>query len=61
MIRKQPAKNYGFPCEIVLRTWGKNQWATHFHNLVDGGFYHGHYFSNYSDAIADFKKRVSKE
>ena len=46
------------PGSVVLRKWGE-QWATHFYNDQDGGFHHGHYFSNLPDAETDFNRRVS--
>lgn len=49
------------PGEITLREWGEGQWVTHFHNLQDNGYYHGHYFSDLAQAEADFEERVRKE
>jgi hypothetical protein len=36
------------------------QYATHFYNSQDGGFHHGHYFTNLSNAEADFARRVTE-
>jgi len=46
------------PGSVVLRQFGE-RYATHFYNDQDGGFHHGHYFSNLPDAEADFNRRVS--
>ena len=56
-----PQKPATPPGEITLREWceGK-EWATHFHNLEDGGYYYGHYFTNLEEAEADFQEQVKK-
>jgi hypothetical protein len=47
------------PGFVTLRQWGE-QYATHFYNSQDGGFHHGHYFTNLSNAEADFARRVTE-
>jgi hypothetical protein len=44
---------------VTLTQWGA-QWATHFYNEQDGGFHHGHYFTNLNDAEADLARRVAE-
>ncbi|MEG4009905.1 hypothetical protein QUA41_28630 [Microcoleus sp. Pol11C1] len=44
---------------LVLTQWG-GQWATHFYNEQDGGFHHGHYFNNLTDAEVDFAHRLTE-
>lgn len=48
------------PGEITLREWGTDEWVTHFHNLQDGGYYYGHYFTDLAQAEADYEKRVNE-
>ena len=49
------------PSEIVLRYVGGYQpYATHFHNMRDGGYYWGHYFADLQQARADFIERCTK-
>jgi hypothetical protein len=47
------------PGFVTLRQLGQ-QYATHFYNSQDGGFHHGHYFTNLSNAEADFARRVTE-
>lgn len=50
------------PGEIVLRELREGkEWATHFHNLQDSGYYHGHYFTSLAEAEADYEKRLREE
>ncbi len=35
-------------------------YVTHFHNLQDGGYYHGHYFETEQEARKDFTARVNQ-
>jgi hypothetical protein len=60
IIKSHPVAGDGTqaPGCLVLRKFGE-QYATHFYNEQDGGFHHGHYFSNLPDAEADFARRVS--
>lgn len=48
------------PGEITLREWKEGEWVTHFHNLQDGGYYHGHYFTDLAEAEADYDQRVKE-
>jgi hypothetical protein len=48
------------PGRITLREWGKEEWATHFYNAQDGGFYYGHYFTDLREAEANFELRVKE-
>lgn len=49
------------PGRITLREWRPNEeWVTHFHNLQDGGFYYGRYFTNFGEAEANFEQRVKE-
>ena len=61
IIKAHPVPGDGAqaPGFLTLRQWGQ-QYATHFYNSQDGGFHHGHYFSNLPDAEADFARRVSE-
>lgn len=57
-IPKKPATA---PGEITLVEWREGEeWATHFHNLEDGGHYYGHYFTNLEEAEIDFREQVKK-
>lgn len=56
-----PKREASAPGEIVLREWGRDQWVTHWHNLDDGGYYYGHYFTNYDEAVADYENRIAEE
>lgn len=47
------------PGYVTLRKWGE-QWATHFYNTQDSGFYYGQYWDKLSDAENSFKNRVKK-
>ena len=54
-----PARPATAPGEITLREWEPGtEWATHFHNLQDGGYYYGHHFTDLASAEADFEARV---
>lgn len=56
-----PGDGSGAPGRITLREWRKNEeWVTHFHNLQDGGFYYGRYFTDLGEAEADFEQRVKE-
>ena len=58
-IPKQPGLAEG---QIILREWrAGEEWATHFYNLEDGGYYHGHYFNSLEAGEADFEERVQQE
>lgn len=49
------------PGRITLREWRPNEeWVTHFHNLQDGGFYYGRYFTDLEEAEANFNQRVKE-
>jgi len=49
------------PGRITLREWRKDkEWATHFYNVQDGGFYYGHYFTDLREAEANFELRVKE-
>ncbi|MEG4197325.1 DUF5049 domain-containing protein [Microcoleus sp. Pol12A5] len=49
------------PGYITLREWRKDEeWATHFFNLQDKGFYYGRYFTNLAEAEANFELRVKE-
>lgn len=49
------------PGRITLREWRTDEeWVTHFHNLQDGGFYYGRYFTNLGEAEANFEQRVKE-
>lgn len=53
-------KGTGPDAEIVLRKsdGAYTPYVTHYHNLDDGGYYHGHYFSREDEARKDFLKRA---
>jgi hypothetical protein len=61
IIKSHPVAGDGAqaPGCLVLRQFG-TQYATHFYNEQDGGFYHGHYFSKLADAEVDFNRRVTQ-
>ena len=48
------------PGEVVLRKWCEGKWAVHFHNLEDGGYYHGHYFDDLDAATVGYEKLLAK-
>lgn len=48
------------PGRITLREWGKEEWVTHFYNAQDGGFYYGRYFTDLTEAEANFELRVKE-
>lgn len=49
------------PGRITLREWRPGEeWVTHFHNLQDGGYYYGRYFTDLAAAEADFEQRVKE-
>ena len=48
------------PGRITLREWRPGEWVTHFYNLQDGGFYYGRYFTDLSEAEANFELRVKE-
>jgi hypothetical protein len=57
-----PSRPATAPGEITLREWKPGtEWVTHFHNLQDGGYYHGRYFTDFGEAEADFDRRVKQE
>ena len=45
--------------QIVLR-YINREYVTHFYNVEDGGYHHGHYFSSETVARADYHSRVSR-
>ena len=45
--------------QIVLR-FINGEYVTHFYNVEDGGYHHGHYFSSETVARADYHSRVSR-
>lgn len=46
-------------CYMVLRDVGEpHRFVTHWFNSEDGGYYHGHYFTNYEEAVSDLCERV---
>lgn len=48
--------------EITLREWlPDREWATHFHNLQDGGYYCGRFFTDLAAAESDFEQRVKEK
>lgn len=57
-----PAQSATVPGEITLREWRKDaEWATHLHNLQDGGYYGGRFFTDRAAAESDFNERVKQE
>ncbi|MEG5173224.1 hypothetical protein [Microcoleus sp. B3-D7] len=60
IIKSHPVPGDGAQASgfVTLRQWGQ-QYATHFYNAQDGGFHHGHYFPNLSQAETDFACRVN--
>ncbi|MEG4263735.1 hypothetical protein QUA41_27785 [Microcoleus sp. Pol11C1] len=54
-----PGDGVRAPGRVTLTQWG-GQWATHFYNEQDGGFHHGHYFNNLTDAEVDFAHRLTE-
>jgi hypothetical protein len=49
------------PGRITLREWRKDEeWVTHFYNAQDGGFYYGRYFTDLTEAEANFELRVEE-
>ncbi|WP_449416020.1 DUF5049 domain-containing protein [Phormidium nigroviride] len=56
-----PAQPATAPGEITLHEWKPGEeWVTHFHNLQDGGYYYGNYFTDLASAEADYEARVQK-
>jgi hypothetical protein len=54
-LPKRPATAEG---EITLSEWGEGEWVTHFHNLEVDGFFYGHYFLDYQEALDDYEQRI---
>ena len=49
------------PGYITLKEWRKDEeWVTHFYNAQDGGFYYGRYFTDLTEAEANFDLRVKE-
>lgn len=56
-----PGDGSGAPGRITLREWRPGEeWVTHFHNLQDGGYYYGRYFTDLGEAEANFELRVKE-
>lgn len=45
---------------VVLHRNFKGEWVTHVRNNQDGGFSHGHYFTDLADAAKDYNERGVK-
>lgn len=43
---------------ITIRKHGVSEYAVHWHNLDDRGFYDGRYFPTVTAALADWHRRV---
>ena len=57
LVRHTPAAVATAPGAITLCKVRMGEWATHYFNKEDGGFYHGHYHGNEADATEEWFDR----
>lgn len=51
---------YTSPGYIALRTWGTDEWVTHYYNASQDAFEFGHYFKDYNKALEDYNARIKE-
>lgn len=50
--------SYNPPGYIVLMAWENNKWTTYYYNPAEDIFEYPHHFTDYKEAIKDYKARI---